>query len=91
LAVIVRTPATAPPKAGLEDLAVWFAAWQGRLEPVRRGRDERLAGPVLPDHWVEPHLLLSQTCGYPLRYVLKDHVRLVATPCYAAPGCEVAS
>ncbi|MEM9765261.1 MAG: PhnD/SsuA/transferrin family substrate-binding protein, partial [Pseudomonadota bacterium] len=32
--------------------------------------------------------LLGQTCGYPFWYGLRGHVRLVATPVYAAPGCE---
>lgn len=39
-------------------------------------------------HWRSPDLLLSQTCGYPLRATLGAHLRLVATPLYEAPGCE---
>jgi ABC-type phosphate/phosphonate transport system substrate-binding protein len=69
------------------------AFWQGLARHLRRAGiadvpDMPLAGPVLPDHWLSPDLLLSQTCGYPLLHGLKDRVRLVATPCYAAPGCE---
>ena len=41
-------------------------------------------------HWRSRELLFSQTCGYPLVNVLGPAVRLVATPCYDAPGCEVA-
>jgi ABC-type phosphate/phosphonate transport system substrate-binding protein len=44
--------------------------------------------PLLPAHWLSPDLLFSQTCGYPLRHSIRDRVRLVATPCYAASGCE---
>jgi ABC-type phosphate/phosphonate transport system substrate-binding protein len=39
-------------------------------------------------HWLDPQLLLSQTCGYPLTHKLKGRVRYVATPGYSAPGCE---
>jgi ABC-type phosphate/phosphonate transport system substrate-binding protein len=39
------------------------------------------------DAWMSPDLLLSQTCGYPYFSRLRGNVRLVATPCYAYPGC----
>jgi ABC-type phosphate/phosphonate transport system substrate-binding protein len=38
--------------------------------------------------WRDPALLLSQTCGYPLRHAFADALRPVATPGYAAPGCD---
>jgi ABC-type phosphate/phosphonate transport system substrate-binding protein len=38
--------------------------------------------------WSAPNLLLSQTCGYPLATSLAGKVIVVATPSYAAPGCE---
>ena len=41
-------------------------------------------------HWCSPGLLFSQTCGYPYVNVLGSAVKLVATPSYDAPGCEVA-
>jgi len=37
--------------------------------------------------WLDPHLLLAQTCGYPLATRLAGRVRLVATPVYDHPGC----
>jgi ABC-type phosphate/phosphonate transport system substrate-binding protein len=40
------------------------------------------------DAWMRPDLLLSQTCGYPYVTSLRGNVRLVATPCYAYPGCD---
>ncbi len=43
------------------------------------------------DLWLAPDLFFAQTCGYPLTHRLKGRVTLVATPCYAAPGCEGAS
>ncbi|MFM9935611.1 MAG: phosphate/phosphite/phosphonate ABC transporter substrate-binding protein [Novosphingobium sp.] len=38
--------------------------------------------------WLDPRLLLAQTCGYPLATRLRGRVRLVATPVYNHPGCE---
>ena len=39
------------------------------------------------DLWQSADLLLSQTCGLPLRARLHDKVQLVATPDFALPGC----
>ncbi|MEM8704423.1 MAG: PhnD/SsuA/transferrin family substrate-binding protein, partial [Pseudomonadota bacterium] len=39
-------------------------------------------------NWLQPGLLLSQTCGYPLTHALKGRVRPVGVPHYAADGCE---
>ncbi len=44
-------------------------------------------GAVL-DHWLDEKLVFSQTCGFPLMFLLDDRVRLVATPIYDAPGCD---
>ena len=44
-----------------------------------------------PDHhhaWRPRGLLLSQSCGYPVAGTLRGTFRVVATPHYAAPGCE---
>jgi ABC-type phosphate/phosphonate transport system substrate-binding protein len=37
--------------------------------------------------WQDPSLVLSQTCGFPYRAKLHDHVALVATPDYGIEGC----
>ncbi|WP_213989460.1 PhnD/SsuA/transferrin family substrate-binding protein [Sodalis sp. dw_96] len=41
----------------------------------------------LVDHWRDPRLLLSQTCGYPLMNLLPN-VQPVGCFHYDAPGCE---
>lgn len=56
----------------------------------------RLAGIAAPDAldreisyhgiWLQPDLLLAQTCGYPFVKQLRGKVRLVATPVYNFPG-----
>ena len=40
------------------------------------------------DAWLDPRLLLAQTCGFPFVKHLRGRVRLVATPVYQAPGCQ---
>lgn len=42
----------------------------------------------LPDLWTDPTLLFSQTCGNPYVRTYRDRLRLVATPRYAAAGCD---
>ncbi|MBC7682504.1 MAG: PhnD/SsuA/transferrin family substrate-binding protein, partial [Ferruginibacter sp.] len=39
-------------------------------------------------HWLDPELLLSQTCGYPLTHALAGRVQLVGAFRYSAPGCD---
>jgi ABC-type phosphate/phosphonate transport system substrate-binding protein len=36
-------------------------------------------------------LIFAQTCGFPLTHALQDHVQLLATPRYNAPGCAGAT
>jgi ABC-type phosphate/phosphonate transport system substrate-binding protein len=43
------------------------------------------------DTWRDPQLLLGQACEYPLAKQFGDAVQLVATPRYAAPGCDAAT
>jgi ABC-type phosphate/phosphonate transport system substrate-binding protein len=60
-------------------------AWLERichLLGVQRGQAATLA---LPDLWLSEHLLLAQTCGYPLMTLLRDKVRLVGRPVYRLP------
>lgn len=45
-------------------------------------------GPAVHELWADPALLLSQTCGNPYVRAYRDRLRLVATPRYAAPGCD---
>ena len=40
------------------------------------------------DAWRPGGLLFSQSCGYPVAAPLRGTLRVVATPHYAAPGCE---
>jgi len=43
------------------------------------------------EQWKRPDLVISQACGYDVRIAFADHLQLVATPCYSAPGCAGAS
>lgn len=39
-------------------------------------------------HWLEPNLLLSQTCGFPLTHALQGRVTLVGSLAYDVPGAS---
>jgi ABC-type phosphate/phosphonate transport system substrate-binding protein len=55
------------------------------LAGVPDALDETLAH---HEAWLDPRLLLAQTCGFPFVKHLRGRVRLVATPVYEAPGCH---
>jgi ABC-type phosphate/phosphonate transport system substrate-binding protein len=76
-----------------ETAAATRALWHGlaqhlRSASIREVPDSLTRHPDLPEHWLSPDLFFSQTCGYPLTHALKGRVRLLATPCYDAPGCK---
>ena len=67
--------------------------WAAVAEDMRRfgvaGVPDVLERPA--DHrdaWRPCGLLLSQSCGYPAAGALRGALRIVATPHYAAPGCD---
>ncbi len=45
-------------------------------------------GEGLLAHWGQDGLLFSQGCGYPLTHAFAGCWQVVATPCYAAAGCD---
>ncbi|MBX9467414.1 PhnD/SsuA/transferrin family substrate-binding protein [Rhizobium sp. WL3] len=61
---------------------------QNGFADVPEALDEHMAH---HDAWLDPRLLLAQTCGFPFVKRLRGRVRLVATPVYEAPGCEGAT
>ena len=61
--------------------------WQALAEAMGV-RGSLLRGRDCSAPWHDQNLLFSQTCGYPFTHGLRGRVRLVATPHYAADGCE---
>ncbi|WP_392890903.1 phosphate/phosphite/phosphonate ABC transporter substrate-binding protein [Pseudomonas migulae] len=59
----------------------WLTRILERLSIVRRNADAL----SLMDLWLSPHLLLTQTCGYPLMTALRGQVRVVGRPRYEWP------
>lgn len=59
----------------------WLARILERLGATRRNAQ----GLSLTDLWLSPHLLLTQTCGYPLMTALRGQVRILGRPCYELP------
>ncbi|NPD66231.1 PhnD/SsuA/transferrin family substrate-binding protein [Lichenicola cladoniae] len=87
VALIAALPMYDLPELRPHTQALWQAiagviGRAGIAAPAVLGQPDDLAA-----HWRDPAVLLSQTCGYPL-LSLPDHVRVVATPVYEAPGCE---
>ncbi|NGZ86289.1 phosphate/phosphite/phosphonate ABC transporter substrate-binding protein [Duganella aceris] len=68
-------------------------AWEGLLGDLLDNLDlhaevELVRAPPLPEFWLRPDLLLSQTCGYPYMTLLREQVTLIATPAFDFPGCS---
>jgi ABC-type phosphate/phosphonate transport system substrate-binding protein len=78
----------------LDELAGATDAWWRGIA----GHLRRLGVDAVPDaltrdgphdvRWRDERLLLSQACGYDVLHDSKDDLWPVATPCYAAEGCE---
>lgn len=59
----------------------WLKRILERLGATRRDAE----GLSLMDLWLSPHLLLTQTCGYPLMTALRGQVRVLGRPRYELP------
>ena len=59
----------------------WLARILEHLGDTRRDAE----GLSLLDLWLSPHLLLTQTCGYPLMTALRGKVRVLGRPRYELP------
>lgn len=67
--------------------------WQRLSQQLRyygvAGVSEQLAWPSdLLQHWQDPNVLLSQTCGFPLVTLLQHQVQLVGAFSYQSPYCS---
>lgn len=69
------------------------AWWRGVARHLRRRGIDRVPDELSRDgshvaRWQHHDLLLSQACGYDVLYDSADDIVPIATPCYAAEGCE---
>ncbi len=68
------------------------AWWQGLASALRAQGvpdvPDRLTRDRAERAWRRPDLLLGQMCGYPLVRYRGAKPKLIATPCYSAPGCD---
>lgn len=67
--------------------------WSGIAKHLRLAGLDGVPSSLVRDagyasRWRDPQLLLSQSCGYDVLYDAADHIVPIATPCYAAEGCE---
>ena len=68
---------------------LWAAIAKEMHDGGVQGVPDSLERPAdLHDAWRRRGVLLSQSCGYPVATELRDALRVVATPHYAAPGCD---
>ena len=68
---------------------LWAAVAAQLREQGLANTPQALTWPTdLHAHWLNPDLLLSQTCGYPLMDDLAGKVQLIGCFQYDAPGCE---
>lgn len=69
--------------------ARFWRAWAERMRSQGIDAPEELTETADSEAaWLDPRLLLSQTCGYPYATRLRGSVRLVATPHYTVEGCD---
>ena len=68
----------------------WWSGLAGHLRAAGlEGVPDHLCREIEPALvWEHPDLLLAQTCGLPFVRRYRDRLRIVATPCYAAEGCD---
>lgn len=59
-----------------------------RAAGVRDVPDRLSRSPALSDLLGDPGLLFGQGCGYPLTHAYAGRWQVIATPCYAAEGCD---
>lgn len=87
--MIASLPMYAFPHTDGAEARLW-AGIGDRLRQVGIDAPERLTrvpGDLL-QHWTDPSLLLSQTCGRPYKDHLHGKVTLVGTPDYGLKGCQ---
>jgi ABC-type phosphate/phosphonate transport system substrate-binding protein len=76
-----------------EVAAATDAWWQAIARAMRREGisdlpDKLIRGADYRGPWRRPDLLFSQACGYPFTHEFRGVLDYVATPCFAAQGCE---
>jgi len=82
--MIAELPMYVAPAAVLQASEHWLNQTLRVLGISQRQRDDE----PLEQLWLNPRLLVSQTCGYPLVTRLKDQVRVVGRPCFDLPDAQ---
>ncbi|MES2969265.1 MAG: PhnD/SsuA/transferrin family substrate-binding protein [Pseudomonadota bacterium] len=76
-----------PETAGANDRLWALVRDRLRADGVAAPTALRRGDLTLLDQWLDPSLVLSQTCGFPYRAKLHGYVTLVGTPDYGVAGC----
>lgn len=89
---VVNLPMYDLPEAAAATDAWWQAIARAmRREGIVDVPDRLLRGEDYMAPWARPDLLFSQACGYPFTHGFRESLDYLATPCYAAEGCEGAN
>lgn len=80
-----------PETRGAQDSLWLVLARHLRRQGVRDVPGHLTRGLPVPGVFTDPRLLIGQCCGYDVVYGFASCVKLVATPRYAATGCEGAN
>ncbi len=79
------------PEVRRETNAFWLVLRDHLLEAGFETPAGLLRSSTDSDAWLDPNLLVSQTCGYPFATRLRGKVTLLGTPQYRVEGCEGAT
>jgi ABC-type phosphate/phosphonate transport system substrate-binding protein len=92
MTAIAQLPMYDPPEARAANDELWRAIAM-RLQDAGLADVPRGLARHFDRHeaWRHEELLLGQSCGYPAMTAFRNSLRIVATPRYAVPGCEVAT
>jgi ABC-type phosphate/phosphonate transport system substrate-binding protein len=71
-----------------ESIRVANERWIARILELLGHTRLSAEGLSLPELWLSPDLLLTQTCGYPLMTALRGQVRIVGRPRYELPDAS---
>lgn len=82
--MIAELPMYVAPTQVLQASERWLAHTLRVLGIGHRQRDDE----PLEQLWLNPRLLIGQTCGYPLVTRLKDRVRVIGRPCFDLPDAQ---
>ena len=85
--MIASLPMYDPPPLRVANDALWGLIRNALRAKGMAAPDALTRSGELWDHWTDPALVLSQTCGFPYRARLVGQVSLIGSPDFGVPDC----